>query len=323
MHPPIFTRNSVLHTARLALAVGISVLPICANGTKRPALDSWREYQQRHASETEVEQWFATNKPGIAFVTGRVSGNLEVLDFDNYATFEAWRNHMQQDSSLASLYHQVSWGYLESTPAGGRHLLYRCESIEGNQKLASRPLSGNQSKTLIETRGEGGIIIVTPSRGKVHPSGTPYLLVRGGVSSIQTITDEQRQQLFTAARQFDESLERAAPSIARAKTPSVLPHHRNGNRPGDVFNREASWEEVLTPHGWQLLSEQDGVGYWTKHQHTHATTNYAGSDLFYVFSTSTVFEAEHGYSKFAVYTFLNHNGDFTAAARDLASQGYR
>ncbi len=316
-----FARNSVLHTAQTALAAGISVLPIRANGSKQPDLDSWREYQQHRASETEVEQWFHTNEPGIAFVTGRVSGNLEVLDFDNYTTFESWRSHVQADPVLASLYHQVSWGYLESTPAGGRHLLYRCESIEGNKKLASRPLGGNHCKTLIETRGEGGIIIVAPSRGKVHPSGTPYLLVRGGVSSIQTITAGQREQLFTAARLFDESPEQADSSIPRTKTLHV--NHQDGDRPGDVFNRQAAWEEVLTPHGWRLLSEQDGVGYWTKHHHVHATTNYAGSDLFYVFSTSTLFEAERGYSKFTVYTLLNHKGDFKAAARDLAAQGYR
>jgi putative DNA primase/helicase len=42
----------------------------------------------------------------------------------------------------------------------------------------------------------------------------------------------------------------------------------------------------------------------------------------YVFSTSTVFEAEKGYTKFSAYTLLNHNGDFSAAARELVELGY-
>lgn len=54
-----------------------------------------------------------------------------------------------------------------------------------------------------------------------------------------------------------------------------------------------------------------------------ATTNYAGSGLLYVFSTNAApFEAERAYSKFAAYTLLNHGGEFVAAARALAAQGY-
>ena len=53
-----------------------------------------------------------------------------------------------------------------------------------------------------------------------------------------------------------------------------------------------------------------------------ATTNYNGSDLFYPFTSSTDFEPERGYSKFAVYAQLEHRGDFTKAARALAKDGY-
>ena len=35
-----------------------------------------------------------------------------------------------------------------------------------------------------------------------------------------------------------------------------------------------------------------------------------------------MFEGERAYNKFAVYTILNHNGDFNAAAKALAGQGY-
>ncbi len=145
MRPPFFARNSVLHTAQAALASGISVLPIRANGSKQPDLDSWREYQQLRASETEVEQWFVTNELGIAFVTGRVSGNLEVLDFDNYATFESWRSHMQQDPVLASLYNQVSWGYLESTPIGINLRKGRVKKKKGLAKKSKRETKESSS----------------------------------------------------------------------------------------------------------------------------------------------------------------------------------
>jgi len=48
--------------------------------------------------------------------------------------------------------------------------------------------------------------------------------------------------------------------------------------------------------------------------------------LFYVFSTSTIFDPERGYSKFAAYTLLNYGSldapSFAAAARELAFLGY-
>ena len=40
------------------------------------------------------------------------------------------------------------------------------------------------------------------------------------------------------------------------------------------------------------------------------------------FSSSTEFESERSYSKFAVHTLIHHNGDFQEAARALGKEGY-
>lgn len=318
------SRSYIHHTVLQADAAGINVVPIRTDGTKQPALAGWREYQKRRASAIELERWFSGAEPGVAFIAGTVSGNLEALDFDCRDTFEAWLSLVQRDSVLSALYEHLSWGYLEATPAGGRHLLYRCDVIEGNQKLASRP-NGDRRKTLIETRGEGGLIIVAPSRGKVHPSGKPYVLLRGGVSSIRTITAHQRGLLFAAARTFDKMPPIDFSSIP-PRQPLRLESGVDSPRPGDLFNQQASWEEVLIPHGWQLVRTSDGEGYWRRPGKRgpgiSATTNHNGHDLLYVFSTSTVFEVEKGYTKFSAYALLNHNRNFTAAARELVESGY-
>jgi hypothetical protein len=316
--PHSVARNYIHHTALQAHEAGISVTPIKNDGSKQPALASWREYQRRRASREEIDRWFRSGTLGIAFITGAMSGNLEALDFDDGRIFDAWLSRVQRDQTLAALYHHLSWGYLEATPSGGRHLLYRCDNnIEGNQKLASRP-NGDKVKTLVETRGEGGLIIVAPSRGKVHPSGRSYILLRGGVSSIRTITAHQRDHLLASARAFNE--------IPAAASPIILPRNplrvEDGLRPGDLFNLQTSWEDVLLPHRWQLVRYVGTEGHWRRPGKEgpgiSATTNYADSDLLYVFSTSTVFEAERGYSKFQAFALLNHSGDFSAAARALA-----
>jgi archaellum biogenesis ATPase FlaH len=53
-----------------------------------------------------------------------------------------------------------------------------------------------------------------------------------------------------------------------------------------------------------------------------ATTNYGGADLLYVFSSSTEFDADKSYSKFAAYAVLEHGGDFSKAALHLFKEGY-
>ena len=44
--------------------------------------------------------------------------------------------------------------------------------------------------------------------------------------------------------------------------------------------------------------------------------------LFKVFTTSTVFDTDRAYRPFHVYAILQHNGDFSKAAKQLIAEGY-
>ena len=91
-----------------------------------------------------------------------------------------------------------------------------------------------------------------------------------------------------------------------------------------TFNRRASWPEILEPAGWRHVYDRGDVGYWCRPGKTHgvsATTNLGGHDRLYVFTSSTPFEPEKSYSKFAAFAVLHHGGDFAAAARDVAADG--
>lgn len=83
---------------------------------------------------------------------------------------------------------------------------------------------------------------------------------------------------------------------------------------------------MLTPYGWQLVTERAGIGYWQKpggsgREH-HATTNYADSDCLYVFTPLTDLPDSQGLTKFAAYTYLEHGGDFKCSAKALEGLGY-
>lgn len=97
----------------------------------------------------------------------------------------------------------------------------------------------------------------------------------------------------------------------------------NDDRPGSRFNANAEWADIMEGAGWTLVRAEGDCMYWCRPGKTEgisATTNHAGSDLLYVFSSSTEFEADTGYSKFAAYTVLEHDGDFAEAARALGEE---
>ena len=73
------------------------------------------------------------------------------------------------------------------------------------------------------------------------------------------------------------------------------------------------------------MGARDGVTSWQRPGKTigiSATTNYGGADLFHVFTSSTDFEPDTSYSKFAAYTLLHHQGDYSAAAAALRADGF-
>ena len=123
-----------LETAESYLRAGLCVLPAIL-GQKRPAPASWREYQGRLPTEEEVRRWFA-QADALCLVTGKVSGNLEMLDFDlGGEAFQPWYLAVEQaDAGLLSRL------VIEQSPSGGWHVVYRCRSAHLRQSQA-RPAS--------------------------------------------------------------------------------------------------------------------------------------------------------------------------------------
>lgn len=309
-------KADIVEAAKQATIDGIAVIPVREDGSKRPDLTTWSEYQKRLPTRDELRAWFSGyERTGLGWVTGAVSGNLECIDFDSHDATAEYAELMQ--SVAPSLWQRLTV-YQEATPKGA-HLFYRCETIEGNQKL-SRAEDGT---VRIETRGEGGFVVVAPSYGGVHPSGAEYR-ASGLISDIPTLTPEEREIVLGVARSLDRGPRPDASDATDAISPTV---GVGGTRPGDLFNERATWAQVLEPAGWRRVHQRGGEEFWrrpgARTDGIDATTNWQGYGLLYVFSTSAVpFEPERGYSKFSAYALLQHAGDYQAAARDLAAQGY-
>lgn len=304
-------RSAVLQSMRALLACGVSVVPIRPNGTKA-ALVAWQPYQQRLATDAEVDGWaerFAHVDAGLAIVTGVASGNVEVLDFDDATLVKPWHELVEQCQPGL-----VDRLVVVQTPRPGMSVWYRCETIEGNQKLAEGYGPTGEKKTLIETRGQGGYALIPPSPAACHETLRPYRLRQGTLQNIPTIYRHERELLLNCARCF-HSLKPESPKRFRVTGLS----EPASNRPGDLFAAAVHWPEVLEPHGWVLDGAQGELSRWRrpgKDRGHSATSGLTPKDLLYVFSSNaSPFEAGHLYDKFRAFALLNYHGDCALAAR--------
>ena len=314
--------GEILRTGLEFAANGICAVPVATDGSKRPALANWKLYQERLPNAEELLTWF-TKAEGVGVICGKVSGNLEMLELEGRAVADKMHldlKEMANNAGLGDVWDRINNGYVEMTPSGGIHWLYRIDGeVPGNTKLARRPGENGTFDVLAETRGEGGFVIVAPSAGTCHPSGGAWKMIVGGVSSIPTLTGPERDQLHKLFETFD-----SVPKVEFV-TEELAPKGVNLT-PGDDYNAKVTWEQILEPLGWKkVYTNKAGVTSWRrpgKSEGISATTNHAGNDKFYVFSSSTQFEAERSYSKFAVFTIVEHQGNFTASAKALREQGY-
>jgi hypothetical protein len=317
--------NESLTTALRFATQGIVAVPVASDGSKRPALSSWREFQERQPTQEELLNWFNNDKvQGVGVICGKISGNLEMVELEGRAVSQ--KIHLEiadiaEGSGLSDLWNRLNNGYVEITPSGGLHWLYRVGDgvVAGNVKLAQRPGESGGEDVWAETRGEGGFTITAPSGGTAHPTKGNWELIGGSIETIPTITFAERKALHDMFAMFDDM---PKPEIIKNE---VVTKRDGTQSAGDDFNAQATWKELLVPLGWAIVYRKNEATVWRrpgKSEGISATTNFNGNDKFYVFSTSTQFTAGTSYSKFALYAAIKHNGDFKAAASDLRNQGY-
>ena len=289
---------------------GFSVIPI---GDNKRAVFPWTEHQTRIITPDEIKAQFNNERSkNIAIIGGAVSGGLEIIDVDlKYDVSGTLWDRLQE--SLKDLLPLL---YIVRTKSGGYHLYYRCEEVQGNQKLAMRNATKEELKetphakevVLIETRGEGGYVLAPPSEG--------YTKEKDFI--INVISIEQRDSILAICRSFNEV-------IKETRTQGPADADNYATTPWDDYNNKCNVVSLLEAHGWQWVEAKGERDYLKRPGKTdsHISADYhKGLNLFKVFSTSTEFETGRGYKPFAIYATLEHNGNFSNAAKQLIKDGY-
>jgi hypothetical protein len=289
----------MIEIATSYLASGLCVLP-AVREEKRPSLSGWKAFQSRLPTLPQIEQWFAGEVDAVCVVAGSVSGNLEVLDFDFEADqFDQWAA-LIPDQLLSRL-------AIERTQSGGRHVIYRvAEPICGNIKLSQAQREG-KIVTLIETRGEGGLFLCDPTPG--------YTLEQGSLTELPVLSEIERELLLEAAWSLNQyQIPHVDPAAAMETHGQV--------RPGDDFNQRGEIRDVLRRNGWTLVRSGQNE-YWRRPDKPNGWSATLKDRVFYVFSGNAApFEPNRAYSPFAVFSHLEHGGDYESAAKELRNAGY-
>jgi len=303
--------NDLLIAARRYHAAGLNVLP-ADRKQKRPK-GAWKQWTK------ERPDFDAAFPAGLQFdalcvVCGPTSGNLEIIDFDQKATaFDRWARQLPADlvNSLPT----------ETTQSGGRHVAYRCETVEGNKKLAR-----NADGTTIETRGTGGICLINPTDG--------YSSTWGDWESIPTITPAQRSQLLDAARACDESQtpkpEKESTNATRITnaTPAPAPTF-NGESVADFLRSNLDIvRQALTRAGWEFLFCKGDFEHWQRPNQPQAGKpggSLSKDGFFHCFSSNAAPLAPDGgkrkdgnYTPLELIAALEFGGNESAASKAYA-----
>jgi hypothetical protein len=312
-----FIMDSLLEAALLYKDWGYSVVPVLEN--KRPPLN-WKRYQTERMTERGVFRYFRNPfTKGVAIVCGEISGHFEALDFDdkNDPTFSIYdRFHAelsQRDPLLASKLVPAR------TKNNGHHLYYRCPQIGSSTALAQRPstleeLKVNPSwriRVLIETIGNGGIVIVPPSIG--------YHFTHHGLQQVASIQPADRTLLHQLARSFNLY---KSPVFLPPTFPFALP---SSDQPLTDYNERGDVISLLQHHDWYMVYSTPERTFFRrpgKTEHYTSANFHHQLRRFWVWSNNTDFTAQTPYTPSAVYAILRCKQDFRQAAKELIALGY-
>lgn len=315
------------------LELGINIIPVrdkaaTYNGKtydKKTPYQGWKKYQSEKIIKNDLFYQLNQNKTEwAAFVCGKISNNLFVIDIDSkwYRGFEAI-----YFSDIKNLFPDL-WTKLRihKTPSGGYHIIYFLESAPPpSSKLASRlptiqeiedyktknPNAKNELKSVcfLETRGEGSLCGFTGEGYSIHID-----------NPIPTLTIQESASLVSLGQSYNEYVKYEKPYTV---TKTVSDYY--DENPFEHFNNSPEGEKVLEDNGWMPNGRNQKFVWYSrpnsKSKAVHASFNLE-KRCYFIFTSSTEFEPEKGYNPSTALGKIKFNDDKRALYEYLVNQGF-
>ena len=294
---------------------GYSIVPV--NSKKLPTV-SWKVFQSRLAKDSELAAFDDPRVDGFALVCGPVSGGISIIDIDEKYSLTKTLFHEYWDAIPDFVREKVA---VQETRNGGYHIIFKSDSLDGNQKLAQRYCTKEEldkkpqekQLVLIETRGVGGYFLIQPSPG--------YNMIHNKLSDLQKLTDAEYRFLIEAARAWNEV-------IVEAEVPREIKSNAEGSNYSvsifDDYNNKCDVVSLLEQHGWKMVLKKGPKHYLRRPGSENQWSAEWDEDkgFFCVFTSSTEFEPGKGYRPYAIWKILNGIPTWTEAAERLRKEGY-
>ena len=228
-------------SAKEYLEQGFSVIPVALikltdDKSRKPALVKWQEYQQRLPTLEELKEWFikadfpalksGKNKLGLAIITGKISGNLFVIDFDGKEVLGEFLAELHEIDE--ELYKKFLNTWVVET-GKGFHYYFRVKDLESLDPNLFSNRGGIREG--IDIRAEGGYVVAPPS---IHPSGKQYIFKHKPEKIAELTSEEYLTLLQTLEKDKEEELEDETLTIEESKVLEIInllkPIYKPGNR---------------------------------------------------------------------------------------------
>lgn len=293
-------------------AAGSATFPCKSN--KTPIYKGWRKIDVEYTERQWNRATFFSLRCGLMpDCDPQAPIYVECIDFDKKygETYTLWSQLVED--LWPGLIDQL---YIEQSPSGGMHVIYKTRINMGCTKLAYvmgiDPGDGKHKRLCpIESRGEGGYCVVAPS--------DKYILVQGRLTKLPELSDDERNALIQISRSFNK-VPPKPPSAPRPPKEHAL------DDAIDSFNAKYDLVALLERHGWKNVRSHGEAAFLLRPggESAHsATFNFADRNLLYVFSVNAApFESERGYTVFRAYAMMEHRGDNKAAFKAIKLMGF-
>jgi len=280
---------------------GCSIIPVDEN--KAP-IGKWKEYQSRARTKEEID---SLNSPLYGLITG--FNNLEVIDVDLkvFATLQEqndfWNEYL---SFLKDNIDDFDLKFvIYKTKRQGYHILYRCNTIQGNTKIARLK---EHKEAVIESRGVGGMVVIYENK-----------ISKLSYSEIQEITERDRNIVWSISKTYNYVDE------IKIETTTLKNNEFNDSiiKPWEDYNNKVSIFDIVSDDLKVVRNLNDK--YIVKRNGSENPTSgsiFKSNGCMYLFSTGTIYPHEKLITPFIAYTYKIHNGNFKEAASEIYKQGF-
>jgi hypothetical protein len=319
--PFILTMNKPkIERCNRLLDDGFSLLTV--GDGKQPNF-SWKKCQERAYSKSDFEKVYYYNggktyqrdgetieiqpTKGVGIVTGY--NRIEVIDVD-LKVFKTLKD--QQDFwNEYTMYLKESIDDFEEkfviykTVNNGYHIIYKCEKVDGNIKIAKMQ---GMKEAVIESRGVGGYVWIYDNQ-----------VSKSGYDNVQEISIKDRDLLWEISRSFNYIEE--APSVPKEIEKTY--HKNSGLKPWEDYNQQTRiWD--LISHEFSVVKKLSDRIIIKRNGGTSSSSGsiFTKDNKMFLFTTGTQYPNEKPLSPFDIFTINNHHGDYSKAASDLYAKNY-